>query len=175
MYLESKLPAVLLYQYSRWTCGLECTLTVFYWMITIIPSKVFVIISIIWHTFTRKTRILMAKCWSFFDIFKVVVVVIDGSDYLHQDNIPQLSHFSYLLMDSASSIQTPLLLLQLFIENLLCLILLKCYSPFLSKSLVQCMINGTTNYCLYDKKNVIHYDPEWHTVCTKTWEKTTTS
>ena len=92
------------------------------------------------------------KMLIFFDIFKVVVVVIDGSDYLHQDNIPQLSHFSYLLMDSASSIQTPLLLLQLLMENLLCLILLKCYSPFLSKSLAQCMINGMTNYRLYNKK-----------------------
>ena len=69
----------------------------------------------------------MAKCVSFYDIFKVVVVVIDGSNYLHGDDIPQLSHFSHLLMDSASSIQIPLLLLQLLIENLLCLILLKCY------------------------------------------------
>ena len=48
----------------------------------------------------------------FYNIFKVVVVVIDGSDYLHGDDIPQLSHFSHLLMDSPSSIKTPLLLLR---------------------------------------------------------------
>ena len=30
----------------------------------------------------------MAKCGFFYDIFKVVVVVIDGSDYLHGDDIP---------------------------------------------------------------------------------------
>ena len=99
--------------------AVKSTLAVFYRMLTIIPSKDVLIISIIWHTFTRKSWIFMAKCGFFYDIFKVVVV-IDESDYLHGDDIPQLSHFSHLLMDSASSIQTPLLLL-------LCLILLKCY------------------------------------------------
>ena len=93
----------------------------------------------------------MVKCGSFYGIFKVVVV-IDESDYFHGDDItptlpilPSSYGQSLLNPDSFTATST-------FNENLLCLILLKCYLPFLSKSLVQCMINGTTNYCLYDKK-----------------------
>ena len=43
----------------------------------------------------------------FYDIFKVVVVVIDGSDYLHGDDIPQLSHFSHLLSSYGQCLLNP--------------------------------------------------------------------
>ena len=45
--------------------AVESTLAVFYRMLTIIPSKDVLIISIIWRTFTRMSWILMAKCGSF--------------------------------------------------------------------------------------------------------------
>ena len=44
------------------------------------------------------------KMWIFFyDILKIVVV-IDGSDYFHGDDILPLSYFSHLLIDSHASV-----------------------------------------------------------------------